>query len=140
VNVRRLGPGDEQVVERLAEQAPPERASELLADERTIFLAAFEDGQDEPVGFVLAYELLRRHGEPSRLFVYEVGVEAEARRRGVATALLRELARIASAHGIRRGFVLTNEANEAAMELYRSLGGVRPNTDDVLFDFEYGGD
>jgi hypothetical protein len=33
--------------------------------------------------------------------------------------------------------VLTNEANEAAMELYRSLGGVRPNTDDVLLDFEY---
>ena len=39
--------------------------------------------------------------------------------------------------GIRQGFVLTNEANEAAMELYRSLGGVRPNADDVLFDFEY---
>jgi aminoglycoside 3-N-acetyltransferase I len=137
VNVRRLVPGDEQVVERLAEQGPPERASELLADERTIFLAAFEDGQDEPIGFVLAYELLRRHGEPSRLFVYEVGVAPEARRRGVATALLRDLARISRARGIRRGFVLTNEANEAAMELYRSLGGVRPNADDVLWDFEY---
>jgi aminoglycoside 3-N-acetyltransferase I len=137
VNVRRLVPGDEQVVERLADQAPPERASELLADERTIFLAAFEDGRDEPIGFVLAYELRRRHGEPSQLFVYEVGVAAEARRRGVATELLRELARLARARGIRRGFVLTNEANVAAMELYRSLGGVRPNPDDVLFDFEY---
>jgi ribosomal protein S18 acetylase RimI-like enzyme len=137
VKVRRLGPGDEQVVERLARQAPPERASELLADERTIFLAAFEDGQDEPIGFVLAYELLRRHGEPSQLFVYEVAVAPEAQRRGVATALLRELARIARARGIRHGFVLTDEANVAAMELYRSLGGVRPNSDDVLFDFEY---
>jgi ribosomal protein S18 acetylase RimI-like enzyme len=137
VNVRRLGPGDERVVERLAEQAPPARAAELLADERTIFLAAFEDGRDEPVGFVLAYELLRRHGDASRLFVYEVGVAPETRRRGVATELLRELARIARARRIRSGFVLTNEANEAAMELYRSLGGVRPNTDDVLWDFDY---
>jgi aminoglycoside 3-N-acetyltransferase I len=137
VNVRRLVPGDEQVVERLAEQAPPERASELLADERTILLAAFEDGHDEPIGFVLAYELLRRHGEPSQLFVYEVGVAAEARRRGVATELLRELARLACTRGIRRGFVLTNESNAAAMELYRSLGGVRPNADDVLWDFDY---
>ena len=135
--VRRLGPGDEHVVDRLAEQGPPERAAELLADERTIFLAAFEYGQDEPTGFVLAHELLRRHGEPSQLFVYEVGVDERRRRRGVATALFRELGRIARARGIRHGFVLTNEANEAAMELYRSLGGVRPNADDVLFDFEY---
>jgi ribosomal protein S18 acetylase RimI-like enzyme len=137
VNVRRLGPGDERVVEQLAEEASPARAAELLADERTIFLAAFDDDEAEPIGFVLAYELLRRHGDPSRLFVYEVGVTPEARRRGVATELLRELARIARTRGIRRGFVLTNETNEAAMELYRSLGGVRPNADDVLFDFEY---
>jgi ribosomal protein S18 acetylase RimI-like enzyme len=137
VNVRRLGPGDERVVERLAEHAPPPRPGELLADERTILLAAFEEGDDEPIGFVLAYELLRRHGDPTQLFVYEVGVVPEARRRGVATELLRELARIARARGIRSGFVLTNEPNEAAMELYRSLGGVRPNPDDVLWDFRY---
>jgi ribosomal protein S18 acetylase RimI-like enzyme len=137
VTVRRLGPGDEEIVDRLAEQAPPARAAELLADERTIFLAAFETEEREPVGFVLAHELLRRHGDPSQLFVYEVGVAPEARRRGVATELLRELTRIARARGIRRGFVLTNEANEAAMKLYRSAGGVRPNVDDVLWDFEY---
>jgi ribosomal protein S18 acetylase RimI-like enzyme len=139
VTVRKLGPGDEHVLERLAEQAPPARAAELLADERTILLAAFEDQEPEPIGFVLAYELLRRHGEPSQLFVYEVDVAPEARRRGVARELLRELRRIARTRGIRRGFVLTNEANEAAMELYRSLGGLRPNTDDVLWDFHYEG-
>jgi ribosomal protein S18 acetylase RimI-like enzyme len=139
VIVRRLGPGDEHVLERLAEQGPPARAGELLADERTLLLAAFDREEPEPVGFVLAYELLRRHGDPSRLFVYEVGVAPAARRRGVATELLRELARIARERGIRHGFVLTNEANEAAMELYRSLGGVRPNADDVLFDFDYDG-
>jgi ribosomal protein S18 acetylase RimI-like enzyme len=135
VTVRRLGPGDEELVARLAEQGPPKRAAELLADDRTVFLVAFDES--EPIGFVLAYELLRRHGDPSRFFVYEVGVVPEARRRRVATELLRELARIARARGIHRGFVLTNEANEAAMELYRSLGGERPNGDDVLWDFEY---
>ena len=136
MTVRQLGPGDEQVVERLAEHAPPARTAELLADERTIFLVAFE-GEAEPIGFVLAYELLRRHGDPSRLFVYEVGVAPDARRRGVATELMHELARIARARGIPGGFVLTNERNEPAMALYRSLGGVRPNPDDVLFDFNY---
>jgi ribosomal protein S18 acetylase RimI-like enzyme len=133
VIVRRLGPDDEQVVARLAEDAAPQ--SGLLAEERTIFLVAF-DGHD-PVGFLLAYELLRRRGDPSQLFVYEVGVDEGRRRRGVATALFRALANIARAQGIRHAFVLTNEGNEAAMELYQSLGGVRPNSDDVLFDFEY---
>ena len=132
--VRRLGPGDEAVVRRLAEDAAPQ--SDLLAEERTIFLVAF-DGRD-PVGFLLAYELLRRRGDRSQLFVYEVGVDDGRRRRGVATALFRELGGIARARGIRHGFVLSNEANEAAMELYRSLGGVRPNADDVLWDFDYG--
>jgi ribosomal protein S18 acetylase RimI-like enzyme len=133
VIVRRLGPGDEAVVRRLAEDAAPQ--SDLLADERTIFLVAFD--RDDPIGFLLAYELLRRRGDPSELFVYEVGVDEGRRRQGVATTLFRELGRLARARGIRQGFVLTNEANQAAMELYRSVGGVRPNTDDVLWDFDY---
>jgi ribosomal protein S18 acetylase RimI-like enzyme len=133
VIVRRLGPGDEAVVRRLAEDAAPQL--DLLADERTIFLVAF-DG-DDPIGFVLAYELLRRRGDPAHLFVYEVGVDEGRRRQGVATTLFRELSRLALARGIRTGFVLTNESNEAAMELYRSVGGERPNTDDVLWDFDY---
>jgi ribosomal protein S18 acetylase RimI-like enzyme len=133
VIVRRLGSGDEAVVGLLAEDAAPQ--SDLLADERTIFLVALD--RDEPVGFLLAYELLRRRGDPSQLFVYEVGVDEGRRRQGVATALFRELAHLARARGIRAGFVLTNESNEAAMELYRSVGGVRPNPDDVLWDFDY---
>jgi ribosomal protein S18 acetylase RimI-like enzyme len=133
VIVRRLGPDDEAVVRRLAEDAAPQ--SDLLADERTIFLVAFE--RDDPIGFLLAYELLRRRGDPSQLFVYEVGVDEGRRRQGVATSLFRELGRLARARGVRQGFVLTNEENEAAMELYRSVGGVRPNADDVLWDFDY---
>ena len=86
---------------------------------------------------MLAYELLRRHGDASHLFVYEVGVAAGWRRRGVATALFGELERLARSRGIRRAFVLTNAANEPAMRLYDSLGGVRPNGDDVLWELEY---
>jgi aminoglycoside 3-N-acetyltransferase I len=136
VTIRRLGPGDEDVVLRLATRDAPARAGELLADDRTVFMVAFDDG--EPVGFVLAYELIRRHGEPSHLFVYEIEVAESHRRRGIATALLRELGRIAVERGIRSGFVLTSESNAAAMALYESLGGIRPYDDDVMFDFAYG--
>ena len=132
VTVRRLEPGDEDVVQRLAEREPQ---TALLADERTIFLAAF-DGAD-PVGFVFAYELLRRHGDPSLLFVYEIDVEEGYRRQGVATRLWRELERIARGRGIRGAFVLTNASNEPAMRLYESVGGFQPDDDVVMWDFDW---
>jgi aminoglycoside 3-N-acetyltransferase I len=134
IAVRRLGPPDESVVRRLATKAPPARAAELLADERNYFLVA-DDG-DEVVGFVLAHELLRRHGDPSQLLVYEVHVDEAHRRRGVATALLRELARLAAEAGIREGWVLTERDNRPAMALYESVGGVCPQ-DCVLWEFDY---
>lgn len=135
ITVRRLRPGDEAIVEALATREPPRRGGELLEDERTVFLVAFESG--EPVGFVLAYELIRRHGDPSMLFVYEIEVAEHRRRLGVATRLLRGLERLAREAGIPSGFVLTNESNTAAMRLYESLGAIRPGQDDVLWAFEY---
>src|SRR5437588_9056313 len=97
--VRRLGRGDEEIVRRLA---TGERQTALLGDERTVFVAAF-DGED-PVGLAFGYILLRRHGDPAHLFVYEVGVDEPYRRQGLATELMRSLAREA---GVREGFVLT---------------------------------
>ncbi len=126
--VRRLGPGDEEVVRTLAEQAPQ---TALLADERTIFLAAFQGA--EPVGFVFGYDLPRRHGKPSILFVYELEVSTAFRRQGIATRLMNELRRIARARGTEDSFVLTEPDNAAANELYASLGGVRQET--VMWDF-----
>jgi ribosomal protein S18 acetylase RimI-like enzyme len=129
--VRRLAPGDEDVVARLAEKPP---RPEVLGDPSVLFLAAF-DGSD-PVGFVLAYELTRRHGDAAMLLVYEVGVDEPFRRRGIATQLLRELERLARARGIGEAFLLTEPGNAAANALYASLGGER--SDVVEWDFRYG--
>jgi ribosomal protein S18 acetylase RimI-like enzyme len=123
--IRRLGPGDEEVIRRLAEGTPQ---TALLADNRTIFLAAFEG--DEPVGFVFGYDLPRRHGAPSILFVYELEIVESHRRRGIASALMRELRRVS---GTAEAFVLTEPGNDAANALYESLGGTRIET--VMWDF-----
>jgi ribosomal protein S18 acetylase RimI-like enzyme len=128
--VRRLGPGDEEVVRKLAEREP---RTALLADDRTIFLAAFQG--DDPVGFVFGYELLRRHGDPSILFIYELGVDEAYRRQGIATRLMTELARIAKAQGIVEGFVLTEPDNAPANALYESVGGTSSNA--VMWDYRY---
>ena len=129
--VRRLAPGDEDVVAALADRAPQ---TALLADDSTIFLVAFE--ASEPIGFVLAYELQRRHGDAAMLLVYEVDVHEAYRHRGVATGLLAELARIARERGIADGFVLTDFDNDAANALYAAAGGVR--RDVAEWDFTWG--
>ena len=132
MKVRVLEPGDEAVVERLATREP---RTALLQDPRTIFLVAFDDG--EPVGFVLAYALPRRHGFNVTLCVYEIEVDAARRRQGIGTRLLRELEQVARQRGIEEGFVLTDDDNVAAMRLYESAGGVR--NDVVEWDFDYTG-
>lgn len=133
MELRLLGPGDEAVVERLATREP---RTALLEDPGTLFLVAF-DG-DEPLGFVLAYALPRRHGLETTLYVYEIEVSELHRDRGIGGQLLRELRAIARARGIAEAFVLTEADNHAAMRLYASAGGTR--SDVVEWDFDYTAD
>jgi ribosomal protein S18 acetylase RimI-like enzyme len=123
--VRRLGPGDEDVVRQLAE-AEPQTA--LLADRATIFVAAFAG--DSPVGFAFGYDLPRRHGAPSILFVYELEVDEAYRRRGIATELMSALRRESVSPD---AFVLAEPGNEAANALYAALGGTRAEA--VMWDY-----
>jgi ribosomal protein S18 acetylase RimI-like enzyme len=122
--IRRLGAGDADVVRAFATEEP---RVDLLADERTIFFAAF-DGE-RPVGFAFGYLLPRRHREPFILFVYEVDVHEAYRRRGIGRRLMAELLAAAPAPA----FVLTDRDNVAANALYASLGGER--SDEVMWDF-----
>jgi ribosomal protein S18 acetylase RimI-like enzyme len=134
IAIRRLEPGDEGVVRELATFGGPGDPEALLADPRTLMLVAF-DGE-QPVGFVLAHELPRRHGDPSKLFVYEVDVAETHRRLGIASALLARLGELARERGIRVGFVLTGPDNGPANALYRSAGGAT-DTVTVQWTFSY---
>lgn len=156
VSVRRLGPGDEWVLDRLAlesqryEEADdaaqkaaendvpllPADAAAFLADNHTHAFAAFH-ADHEPVGFVVANELLHRHTFTRMLLVYEIGVRDDHRRRGVGRALLEAVRELAIERGIPEGFVLTNESNAPAMAFYAATGGSRPRLDIAEWDFDY---
>lgn len=71
------------------------------------------------------------------MFIYEIGVRDDHRRRGVGRALVAELKRICSEARISRAFVITNEHNQTAMAFYRSLGATRDATDEAVFDFDW---
>ena len=133
IDLRLLQSGDESVVRALRTDDGDGDPEGLLADPRTLMLVAFDE--EQPVGFVLAHELPRRHGDRAKLFVYEVEVAEDHQRRGIASALLDRLADIARERGMRIGFVLTEPDNTAANALYASAGGT--SHPDVMWTFSY---
>ena len=129
--VRRLGPGDGAALREIAVRfkgaaAPPDAAERFLADVRNLVLVA-EGG----AGFLLAYELPRIDGHDTMVFLYEIGVAEEHRRRGVGRALVAELHR-QTPHA-RKTFVLTDDRWPDAAPFYAALGAERAERDQLLF-------
>ena len=82
------------------------------------------DGGERVLGYIVFWLV---HDE---VHVLNVAVAPEARRRGVARALMREAERRGAGRGARIATLEVRRTNQAALELYRSLGyrkvGVRP--------------
>lgn len=92
----------------------------LLGSDLFIALAAFED--DAVIGGLAAYELRKFERERSEVYIYDLAVAAEHRRRGIATGLIEHLRTIAAARGAYVIFVQSDLADAAAIELYTKLG------------------
>jgi ribosomal protein S18 acetylase RimI-like enzyme len=111
------------------------RATEaFLADERHHLLVGYAGGR--PVGFVTAVELLHPDKPQPEMFLYELGVAPEDRRRGVATALMQRLVELCHDRGCGEMFVLTEEDNAAGLATYRKMGG-QPEPAGVMFHWDW---
>ena len=137
--VRRLGPPDIAVL-RLAgpEQRPLRRARRptragaaeradakaFLSDERTVCLVAFVG--NDPIGFLYANELYRRHGDLSHLCLYEIGVAEEYRGSGVGPAAVRRARRARATSGASRTASSSRTRRTATRwTLFDKVGAVR---------------
>lgn len=133
--VRRLGPGDVPLLRRLNELfarafgehetylgEPPGEAylRELLAKEHVVVVVALAG--EQVVGGLVAYELDKLERMRRELYVYDLAVAEEHRRRGVATALIEHLRRIAGQRGAWVIFVQADHGDEPAIALYQKLG------------------
>ena len=92
----------------------------LLANKEFVALAATEQG--EVIGGLVAYELVKFEQERSEFYIYDLAVREESRRRGVATALIEEMRRIAAANAAEVIFIQADHGDEAAIALYSKLG------------------
>jgi aminoglycoside 3-N-acetyltransferase I len=130
--IRRLGAGDEaaargvfrlfaEVFEDEYRELSDRYLARLLGREDFRVLAAMEG--DRVVGGITGHVLPMTRGEESELFLYDLAVAEEARRRGIGRALVRTMVEGAAAEGIGTAFVPAENEDTHALEFYRAIGG-----------------
>ena len=92
----------------------------LLGQAHFIALAAVRGGVI--IGGLAAYELQKFERVRSEIYIYDLAVSSGYRRRGIATALIGELQRIAAERGVYVIFVQADRDDGPAIALYESLG------------------
>ena len=105
----------------------------FLQNRANLLFAAFAG--DEVVGFLSAHRLDRFKDFRKQIFVYEVDVAPEWRRRGVGRRLINDLLAAARLENADEVFVLTSYSNALARRLYESAGGIAENGDDLMYVF-----
>jgi ribosomal protein S18 acetylase RimI-like enzyme len=123
LTVRHLGSGDDSLVVDAAPlfDGPPQQPwiASFLDDPTHHLLIAYRS--DRPVGFVTGVETAHPD-KGTEMFVYELGVDPDERRQGVAKALLSELTTVARQRECYGMWVLTDVENVAAVNAYRTTG------------------
>ncbi|MBD2314499.1 AAC(3)-I family aminoglycoside N-acetyltransferase [Desertifilum sp. FACHB-1129] len=92
----------------------------LLGKDDFIAIAALK--HESVVGGLVAYELQKFEQERSEIYIYDLAVAAAHRRKGVATALIEELQKIAVTRGAYVIFVQADIGDVPAIALYEKLG------------------
>ncbi len=82
-------------------------------------LVAYDD--KKPVGLAIAAKQLKPDGE-HWLYVDELGVRPDYRKRGIGRSLMEELLKIAKKWNLDELWLGTEPENDAANHFYRSLG------------------
>jgi aminoglycoside 3-N-acetyltransferase I len=101
---------------------PPDEAyvADLLAQDHIHALVAI-DGRDV-IGGIVGYELRKFERVRSEIYIYDLAVTAQHRRRGVATALINHLRVIAADRGVWIIYVQADYGDAPAIALYSKLG------------------
>jgi aminoglycoside 3-N-acetyltransferase I len=133
--IRTLGPGDVELLEGMSAMfgeafgephtyrgAPPARADlgQLLGSPSFIAIAALEG--DAVIGGLAAYVLPKFEQERSEIYIYDLAVAEPHRRKGTATALIRQLQALAAERGAWVIYVQADHGDDPAIALYSGLG------------------
>jgi aminoglycoside 3-N-acetyltransferase I len=101
-------------------QPSEEYLRQLLGSDSFIAVAAIENKR--VVGGIAAYELKKFEQQRSEIYIYDLAVSKTHRRRGIATALINELKKIAVVRGAYVIYVQADIGDEPAISLYTKMG------------------
>ncbi len=133
VSIKRLGPGDEAMLELLAREDPdfdvagrgqpleplkPVMAQRYLANPAVLHWVA-QEGQNI-AGFLYCVHLPLRSGIGHEVLLYEIGVRQSYRRKGIGRALIGQLERWMQANGATD--IWLGADNAVAREFYLACG------------------
>lgn len=139
IEIRRLLPGDDAFLERVAEEvfdAPidPVRLAAYLTTRDHLMIVALSEGV--VVGQCAA--VIHRHPDkPTELYIDEVGVSPAFQRQGIARSMLATIFALGRELGCEEAWVGTEPDNIAARALYENLpesGG--PAEDFVMYVYK----
>jgi ribosomal protein S18 acetylase RimI-like enzyme len=138
LTVRRLGPGDESLVidaGHLFDDTPrPSWVARFLNEPTHHLLIAYRNNR--AAGFVSAVEMTHPD-KGTEMFLYELGVDESCRRRGIGKELVKRLASIARDRGCYDMWVLTDDANVAALGTYEAGGAIRDGDPQVMLTWHF---
>ena len=92
----------------------------LLAAPHVVVLVALVEAR--VAGGLVAYELRKFERQRSEIYIYDLAVAEPFRRRGIASALLQHLCRIAAERGASSVFVQADYVDAPAIALYTKFG------------------
>ncbi|MCR9136191.1 MAG: AAC(3)-I family aminoglycoside N-acetyltransferase [Alphaproteobacteria bacterium] len=115
-----FGRAFEEVNTYVEEQPADAYLEGLLGGDSFIAVAALIG--ESVVGGLAAYELRKFERERSEIYIYDLAVDEEHRRRGIATGLIEHLKQTASRRGAYVIYVQADLGDEPAIALYTKLG------------------
>ncbi|HSB55635.1 MAG TPA: GNAT family N-acetyltransferase [Gemmatimonadales bacterium] len=136
--IRILGPADTAVLTRVAEDVfdhpvDPALAETFLADPRHHLAVAIDRGV--VVGFASGVHYIHPD-KAAELWINEVAVAPTHHGQGIGKAVVHALLVAGRQAGCREAWVLTDDQNKAALNLYRAAGGKRTPVPQVMFSFD----
>jgi aminoglycoside 3-N-acetyltransferase I len=93
---------------------------ELLSSGAFIAIAALSG--TKVVGGLAAYTLPKFEQARTEIYIYDLAVEAASRRQGIATAMIKELKKVARSKGAYVIYVQADYGDDPAIALYTKLG------------------
>ena len=137
--IKLLGPNDLEYLSNVAanvfdDPIVPDAAQEFLRDPRHRLVVAID--KDVVVGFVSSVIYVHPDKTAPELWINEVGVAPTHQGQGVGKMLMQRTLEEAKRAGCMEAWVLTDRGNQAAMALYKSVGGIEDVPDSTMFTFE----